>query len=120
MTAKVFHQVVGSVSTSGAVTSTASSYTVPSAVTVRADARITGRATTGDSITLEVGALVKNVSGTVSLVGAAFAIGVTQADAAITTATATIDVSGNDLRVRVTGVALIDIDWQTHLQLDVQ
>lgn len=120
MTAKIFHQVVGSASTSGAVTATVCSYTLPAATTVRLQARVTARSSTGDSATMSSGGLAKTVAGVSTVVGSVFSIGTAQSDASLATATMTLDISGSDARVRVTGVALVDIDWQGILQVDVQ
>jgi hypothetical protein len=84
--------------------------------TVQVMLMVTGKSGT-NHLGGELLATFKRNSGTLAIVGAAAGIGTLQADAALATASVSIDASGNIIRVRVTGVAATTIDWSGNLQM---
>ncbi len=56
---------------------------------------------------------VKNVAGTLTILGTPDAIGTDYEDAGISGASITFDVSGTSLRCRVTGISATTINWRT-------
>src|SRR3989344_5701163 len=111
MATSISDKVVGTVQTVGAVTSTIITYAVPDNTVVVFSAYVVGRSTAGDSAGYAVVFTAKRHGG-----GAATAVGVianlsTQFDAALTTASSDITVSGNNVIARVVGVAGLTIDW---------
>lgn len=65
----------------------------------------------GDTVGGEIAFVVKNVGGTVTVVGTALALS-QAADAALTTCTITCVASGTSALIKVTGVAATTIDWE--------
>lgn len=106
-------QFLGTVSTTDATQTTLSTITTVTDSVYLVEARVTGRRTggvagaAGDCATYMLRARVKNVAGTVTIsdLTAAF----TSEDQAAWDAT--IDVSGTDFRVRVTGAASNNVSW---------
>jgi ABC-type transporter Mla subunit MlaD len=97
-------------------TTTLLSYTIPSNKAVYVKAYIIGFDTANRAAVYERSAAGRNNAGAVSQVG------VTQSDfteeiTGITTANATIDVSGSAIRVRITGVSGSTINWSATVQI---
>lgn len=119
MTIKRIHQWVNTQQTIGAVTASfteASPVATPTDSTVSARVELIGRvATTKLCVRIVLEGAFKNVSGTVSLQGA-LATQVLLGDASLTGCIGTIDVSGAALVPKVTGIALLTIDWMCHTE----
>lgn len=102
------------VATTNATVTTLHSYAIPASTRALIEARVVAARTGGTSGTAEDGAgyivqgVFKNVAGTATVIGAVlvFAVGEDQAGW-----DATMDVSGGDVRVRVTGAANNNITW---------
>ena len=111
---KVYPIISGAVETTDATVTTLMSYTVSSNCVGEFEAKVTWR----DNTSGEIGqarkvARFKRVAGVLSVVGSLTdIIAVTLDGTNLLTSTFTIDVSGDDVRVRVTGVAARTIHWQ--------
>lgn len=113
--AKIIDIASGTANTTDGVTvTTVCTFTVPLNSNIMLSASLVGKeTTTGDIATAKVDHRAKRAGGGASMVGSAvdqvtFAAG---SDAALNASVITIDVSGNDVRLRVTGVAATTIDW---------
>ena len=73
----------------------------------------------GTSASWRITALYKTVSGTVSLVGSVLDLMTAQKDTAAITWATTIDISGSNVRVRVTGGLTDTIQWMIELRTQV-
>lgn len=107
------------VATTNATVTTLHTVTIPSATTVMIDAVVIARRTGGsagtanDSAGYVVRALVKDVSGTATLVGA---VSTPFSAEDVAGYDCTIDTSGATARVRVTGIASTNITWHGHIR----
>jgi len=102
--------VFGQVQTTDATVTTLALYTPPDGGVATVRVVVSARRSTGaEAAGYERVATVRRAGGTTTLVGA-----VTSVHSAEDVAgwDATIDVSGADVRVRVTGVAAVTIDWR--------
>lgn len=115
---KTIHRVAGEAQTAGAVAVTVASALVPTGCGVRAVAHCVGReiATGATHVSGRVAA-AKDVAGALSAVGAVADLVAPIADAALATAAVTIDISGNTVRLRATGVLATNIEWFGELTL---
>jgi hypothetical protein len=105
-------QMMGSVTTSNATTATAATIAIASGNTYLIEARIVARRTDGssnDGASYVRRGTYTTKSGTVTLMGSVQTIGTDAEDQAGWDAT--LDISGTDVRVRVTGAASNDITW---------
>lgn len=123
--ATVIHWVNGTASTAGATAATVASFDLSSAgasptgvafdnCSVEVEATLTGYVTSGTAgaiATRKLTRAVKRVSGTVSTVGALTNLTALLSDAALALVALDIDVSGNVIRLRATGVAGETITW---------
>ncbi len=121
--AKIIDTISGTTTTTDAATaSTVCTFTVPENSNVLIEASLVGKDTgTGDIATAKTEHRAKRGGGGASLVGSAvdlvtFTLG---SDAGLSTCAITIDASGNDIRLRVNGVAATTIDWLGHLVIYV-
>jgi hypothetical protein len=118
MSQQVFHIVRPSVAypvltTTDATTTTLTSYTLPDEATAWIESTIILRNDSDNSgATIKVGATVSRNGGSATLQGSVQTILAISGAAGLLTATATIDTSSNDFRIRVTGIAATDIVWQ--------
>lgn len=108
-------QVVTKLTTSDGTQSTCGTWAAPADgvviyVLVVVSAINTG---TGDSKGWVLGGFYERVSGSTSLLGSLQNLIAGQGSVGATTWAATLDVSSNSVRVRVTGVAATSIKWQT-------
>jgi hypothetical protein len=111
----------GTVDTTDATETTAATYTTTADSIAMLTAKITcrrtggtGVGTNGDGNVYERKVRVKNVGGTVTL--GTIATIYTDEDAAINAASVTLDVSGTDVRVRVTGITDVNFTWDVVLE----
>ena len=116
---KQYPKVQGGIETTDATVTTLVSYTISSNSVGEVDFSLTGR----DNVSGEIihGRKVvkfKRVSGTLSVVSSIIDLITTTIDGTnMLTATWTVDVSGDDIRVRVTGVVGRTIHWQGYGKL---
>ena len=109
-----YGKIQGALETTDATVTTMSTYTVSVNSVGEIDMRLTWR----DNVSGEIGhgrkvAKFKRVSGVLSIVSTIIdLIAITIDGINLLTSTFTIDVSGDDLRVRVTGVAGRTVHWQ--------
>lgn len=108
----------GITTTSGVTTATVATMTLTDGDAGYADAQIVVRNTAnGDTSIMEILAPVKRPAGSgASVVSLATSLSLT-GNASLIGATATIDASGNDIRVRVTGVLFTNIEWLVRLSV---
>lgn len=110
-----FKRITATIQTTDATVTTCGSYTLPDECAAFVSAKVlgvqSGSANTGGFL---LNAVVEAQSGTRALVSTADQT-IIKRD--VGTWDAVIDVSGNDVRVRVTGVAATTIDWQTTLEI---
>lgn len=106
------------VTTTDATVTTCGSYTMPDEASARVHAVVLGRQSAStNAAAYEITAAVKRETGTLSqITGSPVAEATMEDDAAWA---ATIDVLGNDVRVRVTGVAATTITWQATIEIIV-
>ncbi|AUX42640.1 uncharacterized protein SOCE26_040730 [Sorangium cellulosum] len=106
--------------TENATTATAASYAVPDDTVAHVAAVVVARnRSTGDSAVFRRTVGVKrHDSGPATLVGAVQTFGSDGEDAAASAWDVTLDTSGNDVRVRVTGAASTNVSWFAHLEVD--
>lgn len=132
MSGRVVERKVGVATTSGAVAVTVCSSSDATALSLlasafRVEARLVGRQTSGvgsgSSISFYKGtagqtiAGVTNVLDTIGTLLSTLPMVLDGSSATLVTATAAIDVSGNAIRLRATGVAAIDMEWFGELKI---
>jgi hypothetical protein len=103
--------VTGTLQTTNATQSTLASYTTSTNDTVYAfTAEVTGIVSGGDSASYEIKGTFKRVSGTVTQIGPTLVTVSNEENVAW--GGCTFDISGTDIRVRVTGLAATTINWK--------
>lgn len=118
MSYNTIDQIRATATTTNGTQTTVGTYTLPTNCSSYVDAIIQGRNTsTGDMIAMRLGGMAKRLTGNSSQVGSIGNILATQSDLALILASATIDVSGTDIRIRVTGLAATSIEWMVVLNL---
>lgn len=112
--------VEGSVATTNATTTTALLIPIPASTTTLVEVTVVARRTGGSAGTAEDGAgyrilgLYKNVAGTPTLIGSLSTPFTAESQAGWN---ATLDVSGTNVRVRVTGAANNNVVWEASAAL---
>lgn len=117
MALKTIDRIQGTVSTTdAATTTTVVSYTVAGNAAFHAEAVVIGRNTSnGDMTSARLVAKLSRVSGTLSGIGSVLSVVTLGGAVGLATCTATIDVSGDTIRVRVTGVVATTIEWYSDM-----
>ncbi len=116
MSQNTIDNVRGTIITTDDTATTLASWTVPDDSSVVVQATVVARNTsTGAIAGFYKFAAGKNVGGNVSLVGSILDIISAIKDLSMLTASCTLDVSGTDIRVRVTGIAATTIEWMVAL-----
>lgn len=118
-----WHDVAdGTISTSGASTATCLTYVIPSDVSgdfmASVEANISLHDASGNTAILRKIVCVKRISGTVSIPGVGVGLALT-GDSALALCSATADINSSNIRILVTGVSLLTIEWQTTLLIDI-
>jgi pectate lyase-like protein len=116
--------VPGTVTTTDATETTLATYTIAASTVVEIDVTVTGYRTGGASGVGAVGDIVaerrrivaKRVAGGAVIVGTPDAIGTDQFDDVLLLGVTTIDASGNDVRVRVTGKTDATVQWNAEVR----
>lgn len=120
MAASVDHKSVTIVSTTDATQTTCGTYTIALATVVNCTAFVEAySAATGDAKVFQIVGAVERIAGGAVILGSVLNLITAQGSAGATTWAATIDVSGNDLRGRVTGALATTISWRVRLEIDV-
>ena len=110
-------RIQGRVQTTDATVTTCGYYTLPDECVAFVRAVVLAvQSGSANTAGYERKAIVEGQSGTRALVGAVES-GFAADREDVGTWDCTIDVSGNDVRVRVTGIAATTIDWQTTLEI---
>lgn len=117
MAARSQDRKVATATTTDATTTTCGTYTVPTSSACMVQAKIIGR--TAGAV---VGTFWRHIAaqrggGGAVIVGAETQVTTDQLDAGALLWTAVLDVSGNDVRVRVTGAAATTIEWISFLDV---
>ena len=110
------------VSTTDATVTTCGSYTLPDETVIIVKAYVVGRTTGGVAANyIRCAGAQREAAGAAALVGAVDVTGWfhTGADAGASLWVCTLDVSSNDVRVRVTGAAATTIAWRSMLEIEV-
>lgn len=108
----------GSSSTVGALATTVASFDVTLNASQLVEASCIGRTSAGNTTVHRKVAAVKDVAGTVTIVGSVIN-DVDVSDAALAGVAVTLDVSGTTLRLRATGVAAQTITWVGDISVKV-
>lgn len=119
MSQKIIDRIQGTVNTTDALTQqTAVSYPVPANAAYYAEYTLVGRDTTsGDTVAAKGSAVLNRVSGTLAVIGSVTSVLPMTGTAAIVASTSTLDVSGDNIRVRVNGVIAKTIEWLVDLRI---
>lgn len=116
---RTYDVVTGTGTTTGAVTSTLVTWTVPSGASVTFDMTVTGRETTsGDTVSRRMAGAAKSVTGVAALVGTLTSL-LSATDATLIGATASVTNSAGTLIGTVTGVALRTIVWEMNINVQI-
>lgn len=109
--ARIRDRVMNTVTTTDATVTTLATITLPTAAVVLVRLGVIAKTSTpaGAGWTMDGG--FKNVSGTVSQIGATVTT-ISLQDVALSLASIAFDVTGATCRVRVTGIAATTIDWE--------
>lgn len=107
------------VQTTNATTATLASFTVPTDAGVAMEVTCIAKTAAGDVAKFVKSALAKDIAGTLTLEGTVLSVIADILSTALLTATLTMDVSGTTARLRATGVAATNIDWQFEWRLIV-
>ena len=111
---------VSKVQTTDGTQTTCGSYTLATATVVSITAYIVAySAAAGDAKVFQLTGGIERIAGGAVIIGSILNVITAQGTAGATTWSATMDVNGNDVRVRVTGAALTTIEWRTRLVVDV-
>jgi hypothetical protein len=120
MALKTLERTVQTAQTSGTTTTTIATFSIPATATCIAQASVIGRDASGNSvITRQLVAAKRQGGGAGALVGSVVQLVSTLTDIALTGTTVTMDVNGNDIRVRATGILGSTIDWETDLEVQL-
>lgn len=118
MVSQLIDRIQGSAQTVGIQTVTIATYTLPSSVAVMCTAKVVGKdTTTFDGVIAQVMGAANKAAGGAALVGTVQNLVTAQISAALSGAVVTMDVSGNDVRVRATGVLNKTVDWYANLEI---
>lgn len=108
------------VSTTDATQTTCGTYTIALATVVNITAFIEAySAAAGDAKVFQLVGGIERIAGGAVVLGSILNLIAAQGTAGATTWAATMDVSGNDVRVRVTGALATSISWRVRLAVDV-
>lgn len=111
-------RVTGTAQTTDALTAaTVVSYTLPTNTVVGVDAHIVGKDTANNSVYAVVVSAATRSGAGASQIGSPISLFTAIASAGLSGSVITIDVSGNDIRVRVNGVLATTIDWLAELTI---
>lgn len=120
MATKAFEQKLATVQTTDGTTTTCGTYTLPTATVINITAFIEAYSSAaGDAKVFQVTGGIERIAGGAVILGSILNLITAQGTAGATTWTATMDVSGNDVRVRVTGAVATTVDWMARLEIDV-
>lgn len=120
MAASVNERVIALASTTDATQTTCGTYTVALATVINATAYIEAyAAATGDAKVFQLVGGIERIAGGAVILGSILNLIAAQGSAGATTWAATMDVSGNDVRARVTGALATTISWRTRIEIDV-
>lgn len=114
------HRVAATVSTTDATVTTCGSYTLPDETIIIVRAYVVGRTTAGVAANyIRAAGAQREAAAGAALVGAVDVTGWfhTGEDAGAALWDCTLDVSGNDIRCRVTGAAATTIAWRALLEI---
>lgn len=104
--------------TDAATTTTVATFTVPTGTSIRARAIVIGRSAANVSISREIAMTAADVAGTLAQDGTTDVTLPINGNATLAaTATITMDVSGNTIRVRVTGLIATTINWYARVDV---
>ncbi len=111
---------VSLVQTADGTQTTCGSYTIALATVVNITAYIEAySAAAGDAKVFQLAGGIERIAGGAVILGSVLNLITAQGTAGATTWAATMDVSGNDVRVRVTGALATTIEWRTRIVVDV-
>ena len=111
MATRTIDRTLATLQTTDATTGTCGTYTVPTSSACQVQAHILGRTAGAVVGTFWRHLAAQRGAGGAVIVGAETAVVGDQLDAGAAAWTAVLDVSGNDVRVRVTGAAATTIEW---------
>ncbi len=122
MTSNIIDSASGVATTTGLQTITVTDYTVMDDSAALVQVEITGQnLTTGATCGAIITSVIKKIgSGDVEIVGSVLNILPITGDLALITAAVTIDVSGDKIRARATGVLLENIEWYANLHIQLR
>lgn len=103
--------------TDGTTATVVVSWTVPTDTVAMLDLFLAGKSAAGKPATSRLAQTVQNIAGVLTLIGSpigifTFAQG---SDATLTTAAASVAVSGTSVQLKVTGVTATTINWDGHI-----
>lgn len=107
----------GTVTTTDAVPTVLATYPLPATAVCQCEANVQGRDGSGNAVVAKQLATTTSTSGTGGLVGAILPLITTVVSVALTGASVTLDVSGNTVRVLVTGKLATTIEWSCDLHV---
>ena len=118
MALRIFDKIKALVQTTDATQTTLCSFTIPSnsSAVVRATISLRNTANNDTAAIMIVGTF-KNNAGTVTLEGSVTSLLAIMGSAGLLTALSTMDVSGTNIRIRVTGIIATTIDWQVEANM---
>jgi hypothetical protein len=118
MATHIVDQKRGTVQTTDATQTNVLTYALLDASVYSITAYVTARDSSGNCKMFHRAICAKRSGGGATLVGNVMSLVADQGEAASTAWACTVDVSGNDVRVRVTGQAATTIDWLGRVVVD--
>ena len=119
MASNVIDQKIATVQTTDATQTTCGTYTVPLATVINVTMYIEAySAAAGDAKVFQLVGGIERIAGGAVVCGSILNLITAQGTAGATTWSVTADVSGNDLRVRVTGALATTINWMSRMVVD--